>query len=118
MTSVNPPKVHTFTHFVSESTVDNGGGRQKRRQHWMCPFVASLASGKRILSKLLKMHDMLEKKSLSKPMRQILTRLEEFEYISTLIFPEEVVLNVSATPTVHNRKGKKSIYMCININDP
>ena len=35
----------------------------------------------------------MEKKSLSKPMREILTRLEEFEYIKTLIFPEHVVLH-------------------------
>ncbi|XP_059094255.1 inositol hexakisphosphate and diphosphoinositol-pentakisphosphate kinase 2-like isoform X11 [Tigriopus californicus] len=34
----------------------------------------------------------MEKKSLSKPMREILTRLEEFEYITTLIFPENVIL--------------------------
>ena len=37
----------------------------------------------------------MEKKSLSKPMREILTRLEEFEYLKTAIFPEEVILNVS-----------------------
>ncbi len=36
----------------------------------------------------------MEKKSLSKPMREILTRLEEFEYIATHIFPENVILNV------------------------
>ncbi len=36
----------------------------------------------------------MEKKSLSKPMREILTRLGEFEYIRTTIFPEEVILNV------------------------
>lgn len=28
-------------------------------------------------------------------MREILTRLEEFEYITTLIFPENVILYVS-----------------------
>ena len=37
----------------------------------------------------------MEKKSLSKPMGEILRRLEEFEYIKTLIFPENVILNVS-----------------------
>ena len=37
----------------------------------------------------------MEKKSLSKPMREILTRLEEFEYLKTAIFPEDVILNVS-----------------------
>eukprot|EP00095_Tigriopus_kingsejongensis_P003820 maker-scaffold278_size225338-snap-gene-1.22 protein:Tk03820 transcript:maker-scaffold278_size225338-snap-gene-1.22-mRNA-1 annotation:"inositol hexakisphosphate and diphosphoinositol-pentakisphosphate kinase-like isoform x8" len=31
----------------------------------------------------------MEKKSLSKPMREILNRLEEFEYITTVIFPED-----------------------------
>ena len=36
----------------------------------------------------------MEKKSLSKPMKEILTRLEEFEYIHTTIFPEEIILNV------------------------
>lgn len=34
----------------------------------------------------------MEKKSRSKPMREILTRLEEFEYIRTVVFPEEVIL--------------------------
>lgn len=37
----------------------------------------------------------MEKKSHSKPMNEILTRLEEFEYIHTLIFEEKVILNVS-----------------------
>ena len=36
----------------------------------------------------------MEKKSLSKPMKEILTRIEEFEYIRTTIFPEAVILNV------------------------
>ena len=36
----------------------------------------------------------MEKKSLSKPMKEILTRLEEFEYIQTSIFPEAIILNV------------------------
>ncbi|XP_068219392.1 inositol hexakisphosphate and diphosphoinositol-pentakisphosphate kinase 2 isoform X7 [Palaemon carinicauda] len=34
----------------------------------------------------------MEKKSGSKPMKEILSRLEEFEYIRTVIFPEEVIL--------------------------
>ncbi|XP_042241884.1 inositol hexakisphosphate and diphosphoinositol-pentakisphosphate kinase 2-like isoform X3 [Homarus americanus] len=34
----------------------------------------------------------MEKKSGSKPMKEILTRLEEFEFICTVIFPEEVIL--------------------------
>jgi len=34
----------------------------------------------------------MEKKTLSKPMKEILTRLEEFEYIKTCIFPEKVIL--------------------------
>ena len=38
----------------------------------------------------------MEKKSLSKPMKEILTRIEEFEYIRTIIFPEPVILNVSS----------------------
>ncbi|XP_071747742.1 inositol hexakisphosphate and diphosphoinositol-pentakisphosphate kinase 2 isoform X10 [Lepeophtheirus salmonis] len=37
----------------------------------------------------------MEKKSLSKPMKEILTRLEEFEYIKTLTFSEDVILNGS-----------------------
>ena len=37
----------------------------------------------------------MEKKSLSKPMKEILTRIEEFEYIRTIIFSEPVILNVS-----------------------
>jgi len=35
----------------------------------------------------------MAKKSTSKPMKEILTRLEEFEYIRTVIFPEAVILN-------------------------
>ncbi|XP_076058442.1 inositol hexakisphosphate and diphosphoinositol-pentakisphosphate kinase 2-like isoform X3 [Oratosquilla oratoria] len=34
----------------------------------------------------------MEKKSASKPMIEILTRLEEFEYIRTTVFPEHVIL--------------------------
>ena len=40
----------------------------------------------------------MEKKTLSRPMTEILTRLEEFEYIKTLIFPESVIINVSLYP--------------------
>ena len=36
----------------------------------------------------------MEKKTLSKPMKEILTRLEEFEYIKTCIFTEKVILEV------------------------
>lgn len=35
----------------------------------------------------------MDKKSQSKPMREILTRLEEFEYIKTLVMTEEAILN-------------------------
>ena len=45
----------------------------------------------------------MEKKSLSKPMKEILTRIEEFEYIRTIIFPEPVILNVS-NHVFHNLK--------------
>ncbi|XP_026724673.1 inositol hexakisphosphate and diphosphoinositol-pentakisphosphate kinase isoform X3 [Trichoplusia ni] len=34
----------------------------------------------------------MAKKSQSKPMKEILTRLDEFEYIKMLVFPEEVIL--------------------------
>ncbi|XP_043280975.1 inositol hexakisphosphate and diphosphoinositol-pentakisphosphate kinase 2 isoform X12 [Venturia canescens] len=34
----------------------------------------------------------MAKKSQSKPMKEILTRLEEFEYIKVVVFPEEVIL--------------------------
>eukprot|EP00096_Caligus_rogercresseyi_P004245 TRINITY_DN1843_c0_g1_i6.p1 TRINITY_DN1843_c0_g1~~TRINITY_DN1843_c0_g1_i6.p1 ORF type:complete len:1151 (+),score=271.91 TRINITY_DN1843_c0_g1_i6:86-3538(+) len=37
----------------------------------------------------------MEKKSLSKPMKEILSRLEEFEYIKTTTFSEDVILNGS-----------------------
>lgn len=36
----------------------------------------------------------MAKKSQSKPMKEILTRLDEFEYIKMLVFPEEVILKV------------------------
>ena len=37
----------------------------------------------------------MEKKSTSKPMTEILLRLNYFEYIKAIIFPEDVILNVS-----------------------
>lgn len=37
----------------------------------------------------------MAKKSNSKPMKVILARLEEFEYITTVIFPEETILKVN-----------------------
>ncbi|XP_014604499.1 PREDICTED: inositol hexakisphosphate and diphosphoinositol-pentakisphosphate kinase 2 isoform X13 [Polistes canadensis] len=37
----------------------------------------------------------MAKKSQSKPMKEILTRLEEFEYIKIIVFPEEVILKES-----------------------
>lgn len=36
----------------------------------------------------------MAKKSQSKPMKEILTRLQEFEYIKVIVFPEEVILQV------------------------
>lgn len=36
----------------------------------------------------------MAKKSQSKPMNEILTRLQEFEYIKISVFPEEVILQV------------------------
>lgn len=39
----------------------------------------------------------MEKKSGSKPMKEILTRLEEFEFIRTVIFPEDVILKVGGS---------------------
>ncbi|XP_050294497.1 inositol hexakisphosphate and diphosphoinositol-pentakisphosphate kinase isoform X2 [Anthonomus grandis grandis] len=35
----------------------------------------------------------MEKKTQSKPMKEILTRLQEFEYIKVIVFPEEVILH-------------------------
>ncbi|KAJ4443867.1 hypothetical protein ANN_05654 [Periplaneta americana] len=37
----------------------------------------------------------MAKKSQSKPMREILMRLQEFEYLKMVVFPEEVILKVS-----------------------
>lgn len=36
----------------------------------------------------------MAKKSESKPMKEILTRLDDFEYIKTIVFPEETILKV------------------------
>lgn len=36
----------------------------------------------------------MAKKSQSKPMKEILTRLQEFEYIKVTVFPEDVILTV------------------------
>lgn len=68
----------------------------------------------------------MAKKSQSKPMREILTRLEEFELIRTIVFPEEVILNdpVSKWPicdcliSFHSKgfplakAGKKNEFLC------
>lgn len=37
----------------------------------------------------------MEKKTQSKPMKEILTRLQEFEYIKVIVFQEDVILHVS-----------------------
>lgn len=37
----------------------------------------------------------MAKKTQSKPMKEILTRLQEFEYIRMVVFPEEVILKVN-----------------------
>lgn len=47
----------------------------------------------------------MEKKSGSKPMKEILTRLEEFEYLRPVIFPEEVILKVSLGRREEKRGG-------------
>ena len=36
----------------------------------------------------------MAKKSQSKPMKEILTRLQEFEYLKVVVFDEEVILQV------------------------
>ena len=59
----------------------------------------------------------MEKKSLSKPMREILTRLEEFEYLKTAIFPEEVILNVSA-PLSISRPSRPFSFSLIVTQEP
>ena len=53
----------------------------------------------------------MEKKSLSKPMKEILTRLEEFEYIHTTIFPEAVILNVRKIKFYKNKKCKQNVML-------
>lgn len=50
-----------------------------------------LETGKQVIAGICAM----AKKSNSKPMREILARLDEFEYITTIVFPEEVILKVS-----------------------
>lgn len=37
----------------------------------------------------------MSKKTQSKPMKEILTRLQEFEYIKMVVFAEEVILRVN-----------------------
>jgi inositol hexakisphosphate/diphosphoinositol-pentakisphosphate kinase len=40
----------------------------------------------------------MAKKSQSKPMKEILTRLQEFEYIKVTVFAEEIILHVCLRP--------------------
>lgn len=42
----------------------------------------------------------MAKKSESKPMKEILNRLDEFEYIKTIVFPEETILKVSQSSSM------------------
>lgn len=49
----------------------------------------------------------MAKKSQSKPMKEILTRLEEFEYIKIVVFAEEVILKVC---TIYFQLLSRKIY--------
>lgn len=55
---------------------------------------ASSNSGKQVLVGICAM----AKKTQSKPMKEILTRLREFEYIRMVVFEEDVILKVCAGP--------------------
>lgn len=55
-----------------------------------CDGTTEICNDKKVIVGICAM----AKKSNSKPMREILTRMEEFEYIKTIIFPEEVILKV------------------------
>lgn len=50
----------------------------------------------------------MTKKSNSKPMKEILARLDEFDYIKTIIFPEETILKVcfEIFPATNHCNGK------------
>lgn len=50
-----------------------------------------LDTGKQVVAGICAM----AKKSNSKPMKEILARLDEFDYIKTIIFPEETILKVN-----------------------
>ncbi|CAK1545190.1 unnamed protein product [Leptosia nina] len=54
----------------------------------LCESLDYDGSGKKVVVGVCAM----AKKSQSKPMKEILTRLDEFEYIKMLVFPEEVIL--------------------------
>ncbi|XP_044737753.1 inositol hexakisphosphate and diphosphoinositol-pentakisphosphate kinase isoform X2 [Chrysoperla carnea] len=60
---------------VSDGSNENGGGTPCSKQ--VVVGVCAMA-----------------KKSQSKPMKEILTRLQEFEYIKMIVFPEEVILKM------------------------
>ena len=75
----------------SDNSLDGDGrSKVKRRFFHIFECVCEFAFSFKVVVGICAM----AKKSLSKPMQEILTRLREFEYISTLIFPEEVILNV------------------------
>lgn len=57
----------------------------------------------------------MAKKSQSKPMKEILTRLEEFEYIKIVVFPEEVILKVNQIYTTKKRGYENSTYASVFI---
>lgn len=42
----------------------------------------------------------MAKKTQSKPMKEILTRLQEFEYIKMVVFEEDVILKVRFNPFI------------------
>ena len=58
----------------------------------------------------------MEKKSLSKPMKEILSRMGEFEYIKTIIFPEDVIVNVSNSILLSKLSGQIVRKNCPSVN--
>lgn len=59
-----------------------------------------MAEGKQVVVGVCAM----AKKSQSKPMKEILTRLEEFEFLKIIVFPEEVILKVGRLVKIENYK--------------
>lgn len=99
-----------FTNSRNQNDIDHSGEPSDGNES---DFSISSCSEKQVVVGICAM----AKKTQSKPMKEILTRLREFEYIRMLVFEEDVILKVCAIflfyfPRIFcmNRKNKNGLW--------